>query len=30
MIDDVCCDDCLEADCSVLGDNDGCFVKSVA
>lgn len=30
VIDDVCCDDYLEADCSVHGDNDGCSVMSVA
>jgi len=30
VIDGVCCDDYLEADCSVLGDNDGCSVMSVA
>lgn len=30
MIDDVCCGDYLEADCSIPGDNDGCCVKSVA
>ena len=30
MIDDVCCDDYLKADCSVPGDYDGCCVKSVA
>lgn len=30
VIDDVCCDDYLEADCSVLGDDDGCSVMSVA
>jgi hypothetical protein len=30
VIDDVCCGDYLEADCSIPGDNDGCCVKSVA
>lgn len=29
VIDDVCCDDYLEADCSVPGDNGGDCVKSV-